>query len=156
MNLNLPEFEFRFSEKDGKKYIFDEIRKTHIILTPEEWVRQNFVKFLIQKKKYPASLIKIEKGLKVNNTYKRTDIVICNSLGMPLLIVECKAPSVKITQDVFNQIANYNIALQTTFLVVTNGLQHYCCRINFTKHEFTFIEDIPLWDEINTIKKAGN
>jgi len=109
--LNLPSYDFNIKNSKNKPYIFDVLRKKFIVLTPEEWVRQHFVKYLITEKKYPTSIIAIEKQLIINNRKKRTDILIFNVAGNPDIIVECKAPSIKITQNTFDQIARYNLKL---------------------------------------------
>jgi hypothetical protein len=119
-----------------------------VILTPEEWVRQNFLKYLVEEKKYPASLITVEKEFKLNKLSKRCDALIYNREGNPILIVECKAASVKIDQKVFDQIARYNMQLNVDFLVVTNGLQHFCCKIDYEKQEYYFLKDIPEYDQL--------
>ena len=147
--LVFPPFEYNLGNQKGKVSIFDIIRKKHIILTPEEWVRQNFLKYLVDEKKYPASLIAVEMEFKLNNLSKRSDAVVYNKLGNPLLIVECKASSVKIDQKVFDQIARYNMKLNVEYLVVTNGLQHYCCKIDYSKSEYNFLKEVP---EFNLIK----
>ncbi len=144
--LNLPTYQFKLKEQAGKKYIFDEIRKKYLVLNPEEWVRQNFVRYLVTEKKYPKSLINIEKAMKLNNMVKRADIVCFDNFGRPNLIVECKAPSVKINQSVFNQIARYNMVLKVKYLVVTNGLQHYSCLINHANKSYSFLEEIPAYE----------
>ena len=141
--LNLPKFSFRIKNSEKHTLIFDELRKKDIVLTPEEWVRQHFVKYLVQIKKYPVSLIAIEKQLVINNLKKRTDILIFSSDGLPNIIVECKAPHIKITQDTFDQIARYNLKLKANILVVTNGLQHYYCLLDTEKQSYVFLEDIP-------------
>ena len=146
--LNLPEYNFKYKDDDGKKSIFDEIRKSYVALTPEEWVRQNFLKYLQNEKKFPPSLIAVEKALQVYTLKKRADIVVYNKLGKPILIVECKAPKVKITQDAFDQAARYNIKLQVNYLVVTNGLNHYCCRVNLAENNYEFLNEIPDYSEL--------
>lgn len=152
MQLNLPLYTFTLKKENGKPFIFDEIRKKFLVLTPEEWVRQNYVKFLIEERRFPPSLFQIETGLYVNNTLKRTDIVVCNSEGTPLVIVECKAPSVKITQNVFDQIARYNITLKTSFLAVTNGMSHFYCKIDVESKKYQFVKDIPCWEVLKNGK----
>ncbi len=147
--LNLPEYKFRLNVIKGQKWIFDPLRKKKVVLTPEEWVRQNFIQFLIQEKHYPVQLIKVEMGFKVNNLIKRSDIIVYDRKGKPSLIVECKAPTVKVSQDVFDQIARYNISLKVDFLVVTNGLEHYCCQINHQKKTYQFLKNIPDFEELN-------
>jgi hypothetical protein len=141
--LNLPPYPFKISDKDGQLTLFDETRKKHIIITPEEWVRQHFVQYLINQKKYPKTLIKLEGGLRLNGMAKRSDIVVFNASGEKILMVECKAPSVSINQKVFDQIARYNMTHQIALLAVTNGLEHYYCRIDFENGTYQFIGDLP-------------
>lgn len=143
MKLNLPEYEFRIREQDSRQQIFDTIRKKFVALTPEEWVRQNFIHYLVVEKDYPESLIAVEKGLHVAKRSKRTDIVIYNRNGTPLIIVECKAPEIKITPETFDQIVRYNMTLQANYLVVTNGLEHFCCQLSYDDHSYSFLKDIP-------------
>ncbi len=141
--LNFPFYTFRFKNSENKTAIFDEIRKKFILLTPEEWVRQNVVRFLIVEKKYPKSLINVEKTLKINNLTKRYDIVIFNSDGSIQVLIECKAPKVKISQKTFDQIAIYNFSLNANYLMVTNGLSHYICQIDFENKKYDFLENLP-------------
>ena len=141
--LNFPEYSFRFKNSENKTLVFDEIRKKFVVLAPEEWVRLHTVQFLIKEKKYSKSLINVEKQLKLNNTTKRYDIVVFNSDGSIFLIVECKAPSINITQLTFDQIARYNLALESEFLMVTNGLEHYFCKMDYKNERYVFLEDIP-------------
>lgn len=124
-------------------YIFDEIRKKFLVLTPEEWVRQHFIQFLIKEKKYPRSLIKLEGGLKLNSLQKRSDILLFNTVGEKLVLVECKASTVKISQAAFDQVARYNAIHRVKFVVVTNGLQHYCAEIDFGNESYKFLREIP-------------
>jgi|TARA_B110000908_G_C10250129_1_gene451479 hypothetical protein len=141
--LNLPNYKFRIKSNENKALIFDNLRKKYMVLTPEEWVRQHFVQFLIQEKKYPVSLIALEKQLTINNRKKRTDILVFNKEGYPEIIVECKAPKIKITQATFDQIARYNLKLKANFLIVTNGLEHFYCKMDFEKETYIFLKDIP-------------
>lgn len=140
--LNLPSHQFKIKNSENKQLIFDIIRKKYVVLTPEEWVRQNFVQYLIKEKKYPISLISVEKQLVINNLKKRFDILIFNTSGVPDIIVECKAPSIKITQDTFDQTARYNMKLKATFLIVTNGLIHYFCKFDTENKQYQFLKDI--------------
>ncbi len=140
--LQLPPYPFKITEHDGQLTLFDEIRKKHIIITPEEWVRQHFVQYLINQKGYPKTLIKLEGGLKLHGNAKRTDIVVFNPSGEKILLVECKAPSVAINQKVFEQIARYNMVHKVPLLAVTNGLQHYYCKIDYIAESYQFIEDL--------------
>ncbi|MDP2088116.1 MAG: type I restriction enzyme HsdR N-terminal domain-containing protein [Flavobacteriaceae bacterium] len=143
--LNLPNYQFRIKSNENKLFIFDFIRKKEVVLTPEEWVRQHFLMYLVTEKKYPASLIAVEKKLTLNTLTKRTDIVVYNKNAKPEIIVECKAPNVPISQEVFDQIARYNLKLEARFLVVTNGLQHFYCQIDTENETYFFLEDIPNW-----------
>lgn len=124
------------------------IRKKNIIITPEEWVRQHFVQYLINQKNYPKSLIKLEGGHKLLGMAKRTDIVVYNTAGDKILLVECKAPSVTIDQKVFDQIARYNMVQKVSTLAVSNGLQHYYCQINFEENSYKFIEELPVYQAL--------
>lgn len=148
--LNLPEHNFRFKKEEGKACIFDDFRKKYVVLTPEEWVRQNFLMFLVNDLDFPKSLISVEAGLELFKTKKRTDIVVYDKQGVPLLIVECKAPEVAINEKVFDQIVRYNMALQVNYLVVTNGLNHYCCRLDYEKNSYNFLKSIPNYTDILT------
>jgi len=144
--LNIPYYNFKIKSENNKKLIFDSIRKKYVVLTPEEWVRQNFTKHLINEFGYPESLISIEQKIVVNNLTKRCDIIAHNKQGNPLLVVECKAPEVKISQKTFDQIAVYNMSLKVNYLVVTNGITHYCCSIDHEKCNYSFLKDIPLFN----------
>tara|TARA_R110001592_G_scaffold142879_11_gene365278 strand:+ start:73 stop:522 length:450 start_codon:yes stop_codon:yes gene_type:complete len=143
IQLNLPTYNFKLKSKENKMLIFDKLRKKYMVLTPEEWVRQHYVSYLIEEKKYPTSLIALEKQLTINNRKKRTDILVFNTDGNPEIIVECKAPSIKITQDTFDQIARYNLKLKATFLIVTNGLEHFYCKMDFENETYIFLKEIP-------------
>ena len=141
--LNLPQAEFKIKSKENKQFIFDIIRKKYVVLTPEEWVRQHIVHYLITEKETPISLIAVEKQLTINTLIKRFDILVFNKKGLPQLIIECKAPSIKITQETFDQIARYNLKLNTNYLMVTNGLQHYFCKLDHENKQYKFLKDIP-------------
>lgn len=141
--LNLPKYQFKFKEVAEKIQIFDTFRKKYVVLTPEEWVRQNFIQYLVEEKKYPASLIAVEAGLKYNEMQKRADVLIYDKQGSPLLLVECKAPEVKLTQDTFDQVARYNMIFKVTYLVVTNGLDHFCCKMDYSTNSYHFLQEIP-------------
>ncbi|SDR83294.1 Type I restriction enzyme R protein N terminus (HSDR_N) [Polaribacter sp. KT25b] len=143
IKLNLPTYNFKLKSKENKTLIFDKLRKKYMVLTPEEWVRQHYVSFLIEEKNYPTSLIALEKQLTINNRKKRTDILVFNTDGNPEIIVECKAPSIKITQDTFDQIARYNLKLKANFLIVTNGLEHFYCKMDFENETYIFLKEIP-------------
>ncbi len=145
--LNFPKFTFRLKNSENKVSIFDCIRKKFVILQPEEWVRQHCVHYLINEKNYPISHINVEKELKVNGLKKRYDIVVFNPDGSIHLIVECKAPKIKTNQNTFDQVARYNLALKATFLMVTNGLNHYYCQMDFIEEKYHFLQDIPNYKE---------
>jgi hypothetical protein len=147
--LQLPPYPFKITDQNGQLTLFDEIRKKSIIITPEEWVRQHFVQYLIRQKHYPKTLIKLEGGHKLHGMAKRSDIVVFNSAGEKILLVECKAPSVTVDQKTFDQVARYNMVHKVKLLAVSNGLQHYYCRINFDKRDYTFIEELPDYREIS-------
>jgi hypothetical protein len=141
--LNFPTYSFRFKNSDNKLAIFDEIRKKFVLLTPEEWVRQNVIQFLIQEKSYPKSYINVEKLIKINNLNKRYDIVVFQPNGELYLLIECKAPEVVITQKVFDQIARYNSKLKSKYLMVTNGYKHYFCQMDYENEQYVFLSDLP-------------
>jgi len=141
--LNLPNAKLRIKSKENKQFIFDIIRKKYVVLTPEEWVRQHAVHYLINQKKYPKSIIAVEKQLTINTLKKRFDVLVFNIQGNPEIIIECKAPKVKITQDTFDQIARYNLNLNAQFLMVTNGLNHYFCKMDEENEKYIFLEELP-------------
>lgn len=141
--LNFPSYSFRFKNSENKVSIFDEIRKKFIILTPEEWVRQHVVRFLLEEKKYPKSLINVEKVLTVNGLRKRYDIVVFNPDGSIFVLVECKAPEIKTAQATFDQIARYNMTMKAQYLMVTNGLNHYFCQMDFENEKYQFLRELP-------------
>jgi hypothetical protein len=141
--LNFPSYSFRFKNSENNLSIFDEVRKKFIQLTPEEWVRQHTIQYVLQEKKYPKSYLNVEKLIKINDLHKRYDVVVFQPDGTIFLLVECKAPEVKITQDTFDQIARYNLALKARYLMVTNGLNHYFCQMDFEKEAYVFLKELP-------------
>jgi len=149
--LNLPEYSFRIKTSGGKDFIFDNLRKKFVRLTPEEWVRQNFVQFLISEKKFSVSLIKVEAGVNVNSNPQRADLVVFNRTGSPVLVAEFKAPEVKINQQTFDQIVRYNMQLKVKFLIVSNGLEHYCCVINYAENSYSYLSEIPAFADLNAL-----
>ena len=148
MELNLPQFTFRIKEISGKKLIFDRFRRRWVALTPEEWVRQNFANYLTEIKHFPASLVAVERSLRINQRDFRSDIVLFSKSGNPLAVVECKSPEVKISQEVFHQSARYNLDLRVDYLIVTNGLSHYCCRFDPQQLTYTFLSELPDYKEL--------
>jgi len=148
-NLNLPEhpLKTRLAES-GKTEVFDEFRKKYVVLTPEEWVRQQFLWYLVEVKNYPASLIAVEKGLTFNHMQKRFDAVVHNNFGLPVILLEFKSADVKLEQKVFDQIAIYNFQLRVKYLIISNGLQHYCCMMNYENRHYQFLQEIPFLNEL--------
>jgi hypothetical protein len=143
LKLSFPNYEFRIKKIDEKRFIFDEIRKKYIELTAEEWVRQNCIKFLINEKKYKSQLIAVEKKIILNNLTKRFDIIAYDNNGDPNLLVECKAPNIAINQETFDQILSYNRVINSKYLMITNGIIHYYCKIDNIDNKINFLKDIP-------------
>lgn len=146
--LNLPAYPFKIKNKDGKQIIFDEIRSKWISLTPEEWVRQNFVKYLIHEKNFPRERLVNEASINVNGQKKRCDSVLFDINLSPLVIIEYKAPEIVISQKVFEQINTYNWILKAKYLIVSNGINHYCCNIDYQDNTYHFLKDIPNYNEL--------
>ena len=141
--LNYPSYTFKLKTNENKTLIFDIVRKKYVTLTPEEWVRQHTIHYLFKEKNYPISLMAVEKQLKIRTLRKRIDIVSYTNDGIPFLIVECKAPSVQISQDTFDQIARYNLKLEAQILMLTNGISHYYCVMNHKKQAYEFLSELP-------------
>lgn len=142
-SLSFPSYPFKF-KKEGNHYaVFDAIRKKYVRLTPEEWVRQHVVLYLMHEKSYPASRISVEHSLKYNSLSRRADILFFGKYGLPMLVVECKAPDIKINQQVFDQVVRYNYMLRVRYVMVTNGIQNYCCEVNYENQHCNFLDDIP-------------
>lgn len=146
--LNLPTFEIKIKEKGTKKTIFDILRRKYVALTPEEWVRQHFVHFLIEQRGYPKALLANEVEISLNGTSKRCDTVLYNRDLTAQMIVEYKAPEIKITQKVFDQITRYNMVLHVDYLIVSNGIDHYCCNMDYGNNTYRFLEQIPHYKEL--------
>lgn len=147
--LNFPEYSFRTKNSENKHYVFDEIRKKFIVLTPEEWVRIHVVRFLLEVKKYPKSWINVEKKIEINGLTKRYDVVVFQPDGSIFILVECKQPKVEISQATFDQIARYNMTLKANYLMVTNGLNHYFCKMDFDKGKYVFLNELPIYQAKN-------
>lgn len=146
--LNLPYADLRISaNQHGELIVFDPLRKKNVVLTPEEFVRQNFIHWLNTEKKYPLSLLQNEVGVKLNDTVKRCDTIAYNRNGNPLAIIEYKAPDIEITQDVFDQIYRYNLSLRADLLIVSNGRRHFCCKMDYRQNSYHFIPVIPTFNE---------
>lgn len=148
IQLNLPDYPIRLSGTQEHPSIFDILRRKYVALTPEEWVRQHFIHFLINKKNYPVTLLANEIKLQVGNKTLRADSVLYDRELRPRMIVEYKAPHIPITQKVFDQISTYNMLLHVDYLVVSNGLQHYCCKMDYDNQKYLFLEDIPDYQNI--------
>ena len=141
--LNFKRYPFTLKNRENKRYIFDVVRKKEILLTPEEWVRQHCLHYLIYDKKYPISLINVEKKINVYGREKRYDIIIYTPQGEVTLLVECKSPKVVIDQKVFDQIARYNLSANSQYLMVTNGLSHVYCQMDYKAQTYHFLKDLP-------------
>ncbi len=146
--LNLPIFETNIIEKDGKKYIFDILRHKFVKITPEEWVRQHFIHYLIEHKHYPLSLLANEVEIELNKTKKRCDSVLYKRDLSAQMIIEYKAPDINIAQKVFDQIARYNMVLRVEYLIVSNGMKHYCCKIDYENRSYSFLSEIPDYEQL--------
>lgn len=146
--LNLPTYSFNIKSENGRRLIFDPCRSKWVVLSPEEWVRQNFVKYLNDELKYPLGLIATEMTITLSSRKRRCDIVVHNRNGMPAIIVECKAPEVNLTQSSFDQANNYNWALGVPFIIITNGILHYC--LESTGGAFVFRQSFPLFDQLDS------
>lgn len=148
LSLNLPSASLKIADVSGKKQVFDILRKKYVALTPEEWVRQHFVHYLITHRGYPSGLLANEVSIKLNSTSRRCDTVLYSPSLSPRMIVEYKAPDVNISQQVFNQITRYNIVLKVDYLIVTNGITHYCCKVDYNSGRCTFLPSVPLYTDL--------
>jgi hypothetical protein len=141
--LNLPEFQFNIQSKGQSKQIFDFVRRRFVALTPEEWVRQHFIRFMVDYHSYPLSLLAIEKQVVVNGLKQRADVVVYNKEGKPWLILECKAPTVKLDENTLHQVARYNLSLNVPYLVLTNGIEHFC--LEYQNENFLILTTLPTY-----------
>ena len=146
--LNLPQYEINITEKDGKRMIFDFLRRKYVALTPEEWVRQHFTHYLVEHKGYPKGLLGNEIELHIGDKKLRCDSILYNKVAQPQIIIEYKAPSVQIQQKTFDQISAYNLLLRVDYLIVSNGLQHYCCKMDYEQQKYCFLKDIPDYEKL--------
>ena len=153
MELNLPSFDIRLQRDDEGVKIFDRLRKKFIILTPEEWVRQHFVNYLINHKGFPESLMANEIGITLNGTRRRCDTVVFDKHGSPMVIVEYKASSIVISQSTFDQIVRYNMVLHARYLIESNGMNHYCCRIDYDNMSYDFLKEVPDYADLEPIRQ---
>ncbi|MFO7934432.1 MAG: type I restriction enzyme HsdR N-terminal domain-containing protein [Bacteroidales bacterium] len=147
--LNLPAYDFRFRMEEDRRYVLDIFRKRYVLFTPEEEVRQRFARYLVEEKRYPVSLILTEHTLKLNTMVRRCDILVHRPAGTPAVLVECKSPDIKISKNTFDQAARYNMVFRVRYLMVTNGLKHYCCYIDFENRAVRYLDRIPSYDELN-------
>lgn len=141
--LNLPPYNYEVRNQAGRRVILDPVRKRFVPLTPEEWVRQHFVQYLIRNLDVPPGLVGIEVAIPKQDHHYRADIVIYDRRVEPVMVVECKRPSVQLSQDTFNQIGHYNTTLKVPYLVITNGMQHYCCMVDHAHRSYRFLDEIP-------------
>lgn len=148
IKLNFPDYTFSIKDNDGKHSILDPVRKKYVVLTPEEWVRQHVIQFLNKEKQVPLSLMRAESEIRLYKTRKRFDIGVFDRNGKAMLIVECKSPSVAVTQDVIDQAARYNMTLKVGFLMVTNGIQHIYCHVDANNNAIRMINDLPGYPEL--------
>lgn len=146
--LSLPEYSFKFLKKENRLYIFDSFRKKYVVLTPEEWVRQNFLTYLVEGKGYKSSLIAVEASIKYHSMQKRCDALVYNTKGKIIMIIECKSAQTELSQKVFDQAVRYNYPLQVKYLTITNGLVHYCCEIDYNTGNYVFLNDIPAYIDL--------
>lgn len=145
IQLNFPTYKFKLKNRENKPLVWDPVRKKWLVLQPEEWVRQHCIAFLLKDKKYPLELINVEKKIQLNGRSKRYDIIVFRPTGKPHILIECKAPTVSITQKSFDQIAQYNMALNSTYLMVTNGMDHYFCQIDAAQTKYHFLKSLPVF-----------
>ncbi len=146
--LNLPAYEFKIREENGKHFILDEFRKKYVMLSPEEEVRQRFARYLVEEKQFPAALMMTEVSLTLNEMARRCDILVHKPAGHPVVLVECKAPGVKVTRETFDQAARYNMVFRVKYLMVTNGVKHYCCYIDVDNRKVHFLDQVPSYEEL--------
>lgn len=146
--LNLPEYDLKLKTESGRTMVFDPFRSKYLVMTPEEQVRQLFARYLVEEKQYPSSLMATEYALTLNKMSKRCDILVFDRNGTPLVLVECKSPDVSIGREVFDQVARYNMVFKVAYLLITNGLKHYCCRVDHGAGSVEFLDNIPAYAEL--------
>jgi hypothetical protein len=147
--IHFRDFDFKVKTENGKQQIFDRVRKKFVVITPEEWVRQHIVHFLIEEKQYPENFISVEHAISVNNMLKRCDIVVYNKAFKPMLIVECKQPDIALAQHIFDQAGRYNLTLQVPFLAITNGTENMVAEIDLLNSNYTFLNNYPEYEALN-------
>jgi hypothetical protein len=154
--LNLPTYSFNIKSQDGGDQIFDTCRKKWVALTPEEWVRQHLLGYFVKELQYPVSLVATEMSIETHGLKRRCDIVVFNRKALPVLIAECKAPAVPLTQKVFDQVARYNYNLKVPYLLISNGLEHYCARIDSDTNEVKLLDQFPDYSTLDDQLLADN
>ncbi len=147
-NLNLPAFQYKIKHIENKAYIYDILRKKFILITPEEWVRQHFVNYLIGYLSYPKQLIANEVSIRLNSTSKRCDTVIYSKTLQPQVIIEYKSPEIDLSQAVFDQALRYNMVLRVKYIILSNGIKHICCKIDYDNNKYIFLSDIPKYEDL--------
>ena len=147
--LQFPTYNFRIQQHRDSRQILDEVRRQFVPLTPEEWVRQHLVRYLIEERGVPTGLVEVEKSFRFGNYQRRADVVVKNRRYEHVLVAECKAPSVRLGQNSFNQIGRYNLVLRACYMLVTNGMEHYCCRVDFDRQSSTFLSGIPSFSTLD-------
>ena len=151
LQLNLPAYKFQIKKQDTRNFIFDTQRKRYVSLTPEEWVRQHFLRFLIQEKGYPSAYLAVEKQLIMNGMKKRCDAILYNEFALPVMIIELKAPNVVITQATFDQVAVYNAKLKVDYFMISNGIEHFCCKVDTENSKYRFFPELPDYKNLLSI-----
>ena len=146
--LNLPQYEIKITEKDGKRMIFDFLRRKYVALTPEEWVRQHFTHYLVEHKGYPKGLLGNEIELQIGDKRLRCDSILYNKVARPQMIIEYKAPTVPLQQKVFDQVSAYNLLLRVDYLIISNGMEHYCCKMDYEHQKYLFLQEIPDYEKL--------
>ncbi len=151
-NLHFPDFDFKLKTIEGRQMIYDRLRKKYVVITPEEWVRQHIIYYLIEIKNYPANFISVEHSISVNNTQKRCDIVVFSKAFRPKLIIECKQPEISLSQNIFDQAGTYNLSLKVPYLAISNGIENMVSQVDLLNSKFVFLNGYPEYEQLNTIE----
>ena len=148
IELNLPPYAYKLKQNNGSVQIWDAVRRKYVALTPEEWVRQHFIAYLVGSKKYPLGRIGYEISLSLNGRSRRCDTLVYDAEGQPLVLIEYKAPHISVSQKVFEQAVRYNICFRVPYIMLSNGISHYCCHIDYDSRKYSFLTEIPLYNEL--------
>ncbi len=148
IELNLPPYAYKLKQNNGSVQIWDAVRRKYVALTPEEWVRQHFIAYLVGSKKYPLGRIGNEISLSLNGRSRRCDTLVYDAEGQPLVLIEYKAPHISVSQKVFEQAVRYNICFRVPYIMLSNGISHYCCHIDYDSRKYSFLTEIPLYNEL--------